>query len=126
MCAFGCRGAGGNGCPTGKECSSTTNAVGECVTKAVAPDAGILRRRQRGADAGTSAMPDAGGMAGSGAGGSTGKPPKHGGKKGIVGGTLGGGGCNCRAAGDGNSDAGMLAIAIAALWWRRKRTRQVS
>jgi MYXO-CTERM domain-containing protein len=74
-------------------------------------------------DAGVSATPDAGVAhdAGGGAAGSSSKPPaKGGGKQGIVGGKLGGGGCNCRAAA-GQSDAGMLAIALAALWLRRRR-----
>lgn len=29
-CVAGCRGAGGNGCPNGRTCSSTTEAVGTC------------------------------------------------------------------------------------------------
>ncbi len=31
VCVDGCRGQGGNGCPSGKVCSSTTNAIGTCV-----------------------------------------------------------------------------------------------
>lgn len=30
-CADGCRGTDGNGCPTGKKCTSTTAAIGQCV-----------------------------------------------------------------------------------------------
>jgi hypothetical protein len=30
VCKDGCRGTGGNGCPSGKVCSSTSNAVGTC------------------------------------------------------------------------------------------------
>lgn len=30
LCVNGCRGSGGNGCPTGQLCSSTTNAIGTC------------------------------------------------------------------------------------------------
>lgn len=31
VCVDGCRGQGGNGCPSGKVCSSKTNAIGTCV-----------------------------------------------------------------------------------------------
>jgi MYXO-CTERM domain-containing protein len=90
----------------------------------VMPDAGVADAGGTAMpDGGMTAMPDAGAApdAGAGAAGAPEKPPtKGGGKKGIVGGKLGGGGCNCRAA-DGQSDAGMLAIALAALWLRRRR-----
>lgn len=36
-CVNGCRGSDGNGCPTGKTCSSTSNAVGVCETPTVTP-----------------------------------------------------------------------------------------
>lgn len=56
-CTFGCRGMGGNGCPTGVTCSSTTNLVGRCGNTPV-PDAGADTRTApdaapdaRGADA---------------------------------------------------------------------------
>jgi MYXO-CTERM domain-containing protein len=32
-CAFGCRGTGGNTCPTGMWCTSTTMAIGMCTTE---------------------------------------------------------------------------------------------
>jgi len=38
VCKDGCRGTGGNGCPSGKVCSSTSNAVGTCQNPP--PDAG--------------------------------------------------------------------------------------
>ncbi len=31
-CQMGCRGTGGNGCPTGQKCTSTDNTIGMCVT----------------------------------------------------------------------------------------------
>jgi MYXO-CTERM domain-containing protein len=45
VCKDGCRGTGGNGCPSGKVCSSTSNAVGTCQNPP--------------ADAGPDAAPDA-------------------------------------------------------------------
>ncbi len=36
-CVDGCRGSDGNGCPTGKTCSSTSNAVGVCEVPPVIP-----------------------------------------------------------------------------------------
>jgi clumping factor A len=42
-CAFGCRGTGGNTCPTGMWCTSTTMAVGMCTTEMPhMPDAGPM------------------------------------------------------------------------------------
>lgn len=38
LCADGCRGTGGNGCPAGLVCSSTTTAMGTCQTP---PDGGV-------------------------------------------------------------------------------------
>jgi uncharacterized repeat protein (TIGR01451 family) len=37
LCAPGCRGQGGNGCPAGQMCSSTTNAAGTCSPGTGAP-----------------------------------------------------------------------------------------
>jgi len=39
MCAFGCRGMGGNTCPSSLFCSSTTNEIGMCSNEP--PDAGV-------------------------------------------------------------------------------------
>ncbi len=36
-CADGCRGQGGNGCPSGKVCTSTTEAIGVCQADTVEP-----------------------------------------------------------------------------------------
>lgn len=42
-CVQGCRGTGGNGCPSGEECSSTTSAVGTCdLIAAPTPTGGSL------------------------------------------------------------------------------------
>ena len=39
-CGDGCRGTGGNGCPTGQTCTSTTAAIGACLSPAA--DGGLL------------------------------------------------------------------------------------
>lgn len=31
VCTAGCRGQGGNGCPTGETCTSTDNTIGDCI-----------------------------------------------------------------------------------------------
>jgi MYXO-CTERM domain-containing protein len=49
-CTYGCRGIGGNGCPAGLICTSTTNDIGRCLTPGAA-DAGV--------DASPDAAPDA-------------------------------------------------------------------
>jgi hypothetical protein len=36
-CVEGCRGSGGNGCPSGLQCSSTTADVGECKQPGAGP-----------------------------------------------------------------------------------------
>jgi hypothetical protein len=38
VCGPGCRGSGGNGCPSGQSCSSTGNGIGSCST----PDLGVV------------------------------------------------------------------------------------
>lgn len=99
FCTFGCRGTGGNGCPEGETCTSTTDAVGECTDGV--PDGGV---------------PDAG--AGTGGTGGTGGVPST-----VTPGTLGGGGCDCRTV---NSDSNSLFAALpalAALWLLRRRRR---
>ncbi len=50
-CGPGCRGTGGNACPSGQVCSSTTAAIGTCST--VVPDAGTDTGTDSGSDGGT-------------------------------------------------------------------------
>ena len=99
FCAPGCRGSGGNGCPSGQTCSSTTNAVGMCT-----------------------AGPDAG--ASSGSSGSSGSPSTFFSDDGR----LAGGGCACSvlASASSGDDAssrvlGGVLVALSALGLRRRR-----
>ncbi len=41
-CSPGCRGNGGNACPPGLVCTSSTNAIGRCVTPGTPLDAGVI------------------------------------------------------------------------------------
>jgi MYXO-CTERM domain-containing protein len=103
-CDFGCRGTGGNSCPSGLYCSSTTNAIGMCSSEM--PDAGTP-------DAGT---PDAGAP----------PPPSVDAGHLAPGGKLGGSGCNCQIGrGSPPSAAGALLLfgLIASLRWRRRSRR---
>ena len=60
-CADGCRGSGGNGCPSGEVCSSTTTALGTC--SAIATGAGGAAGAA-GAPAGTGGAENVAGAAG--------------------------------------------------------------
>jgi MYXO-CTERM domain-containing protein len=100
-CGFGCRGEGGNGCPAGEECSSSTMEVGQCgppagdagMPEPMMPDAGV--------DGMPGAMPDI--------------TPQ---------GFLGGGGCDCRAAGgQGDGTTPLLVVAALLFVGRRRRRR---
>jgi clumping factor A len=102
MCGFGCRGMGGNTCPSPLYCSSLTNMAGMCGPNP--PEMPVV-------DAGhpPPPAPDAGMLA--------------------PGGKLGGGGCNCRvglqpsAASD--SRAALAGLALVLLGWRlRRRARR--
>jgi hypothetical protein len=53
QCQVGCRGTGGNSCPAGQTCSSTTDAIGACAPTET--DAGTDGGVDAGADAGGSA-----------------------------------------------------------------------
>jgi uncharacterized repeat protein (TIGR01451 family) len=88
-CAFGCRGMGGNTCPSSLFCSSTTMAVGMCSNQP--PDAGV---------------PDAG---------SPPPPPRDAGPQLAPGGKLGGGGFNCTVAHPGEDTRAPYALFISVL-----------
>jgi uncharacterized repeat protein (TIGR01451 family) len=98
-CAFGCRGSGGNTCPAGLFCSSSTMEVGMCSSEP--PDAG---------------MPDAG------------MPPIMQDAGLAPGGKLGGAGFSCQLSPRGSqpSAAGFLSLLglAASLRWRRRSRRQ--
>jgi uncharacterized repeat protein (TIGR01451 family)/MYXO-CTERM domain-containing protein len=101
-CVDGCRGTGGNGCPTALICSSTTSAIGACL----GPDAG--------ADGGAASDGAAGGGASdgaAGAGGGTGGAAGSGGSSGSGGsggsdldGSAGGGGTAVDGSAGGDQD----------------------
>ena len=103
-CVIGCRGDDGNGCPVGLECTSSNVVPGKCVepSDAGAKDGGPREPGER--DAGE----DNGGHGGTG-------------MDGNPGGSLGGGGCDCRTSGSGSSDA---AFALLALLWVSGRRRR--
>jgi clumping factor A len=117
ICALGCRGAGGNGCPKALECSSTSNAAGECLTPGSKADAGMADAGLK-SDAG---MTDAGQPVKD-AGHDAGKK-KGSGLPSVKNGTLGGGGCNCRTASGTGSDLLPLLTVLGALLLRRRRAR---
>jgi MYXO-CTERM domain-containing protein len=120
VCRAGCRGTGGNGCPSGQRCTSTTNAIGQCVTDP-GTDGGV-----DGGDGGNeggidSGRPDTGTSSSSGgsSGGSSGVAPFT---DDI---NIEGGGCNCTMVpGGGALPAGALAFAtMAALALMRRRKK---
>jgi MYXO-CTERM domain-containing protein len=95
-CVPGCRGSGGNTCPAGQPCSSTTSDIGRCngalstdggaigPDGAVSPDGAVTDASSDGArDAGR----DAGGDASSGAGGQSGDAGRDAGSTSDAGGT---------------------------------------
>ncbi|MDI1448007.1 MYXO-CTERM sorting domain-containing protein [Polyangium sp. 6x1] len=95
-CVEGCRGVGGNGCPSGLECSSTDSTIGQCVNPT-----------------GTGG---AGGEGGGGTGGTGGAAD--------AGVTLAGGCAGCAVATDDDASRGMLAaLGVALLAFGRRRRR---
>jgi MYXO-CTERM domain-containing protein len=123
VCKAGCRGTGGNGCPTGQRCTSTTNVIGQCVTDP--GDAGV----DSGIDSGTSSSggssgttSSSGGSSGASSGGSSGINTDAG----IDNINIEGGGCNCTMVpGGGALPAGALALAtMASLALMRRRRKK--
>ncbi len=92
-CGAGCRGMGGNGCPSPMVCSSKTSAAGVCETAPM--DAGMMTTMDAGT--GEAGMGDASTSGGSGGGSSSSS-----------------GGCGCRVASSGGGEEG-AAIGFAAL-----------
>ncbi len=82
LCSGGCRGTGGNGCPVGEVCSSSSHAVGQC-TPAPPADGGSPNRPDSGAV--TDAAVEAGGASASPPGSSGGCSCSLGAKSGWLG-----------------------------------------
>ncbi|MDI1430623.1 DUF3344 domain-containing protein [Polyangium sorediatum] len=101
-CVEGCRGVGGNGCPTGLECTSMDSTIGQCVEPTGVGGAG--------------GAGGAGGEGGVGGGGTGGAEPDDG----IA---LSGGCSGCAVASDDDASRGLLAALGAALlaFGRRRR-----
>ncbi len=108
-CVEGCRGTGGNGCPTGEECSSMTMTVGTCGPPVGTGGTGGTGGMGGAATGGTGAV---GAMGGTGA---TGAAAGAGGLGAIGDNILEGGGCACTAPGDGSQAPRPLALALMAL-----------
>ncbi|MDB4967092.1 MAG: putative internalin [Myxococcales bacterium] len=104
VCAAGCRGPGGNGCPAGMVCSSSDSSAGSCAA-AVAPDLGGVP------DLGMP-MPQFDDL-GYGADLAVLDPGTHG--------VAGGGGCDVGRGGDGAAVALLGLAALFALSRRRRR-----
>jgi uncharacterized repeat protein (TIGR01451 family)/MYXO-CTERM domain-containing protein len=105
VCIDGCRGMGGNGCPTGDMCTSMDSTIGECEPDT--PDGG-------------SGAGGNGGEGGRGENGSTGSGAASPGDKGN---------CACEAPGVGGGEAGGAGLAaamlgLAAMMRRRRSIRQ--
>jgi uncharacterized repeat protein (TIGR01451 family) len=115
MCKFGCRGRGGNTCPSTMSCSVLTDTVGACVTSGPATggrtttsdddnDAGKPGRT--GTSANTATIAGDAGLGGPG--------------------KLEGGGCDCHAVRPRSRNAGHLGLWLAlagAMVWRRRKLR---
>jgi uncharacterized repeat protein (TIGR01451 family)/MYXO-CTERM domain-containing protein len=118
-CDFGCRGMGGNGCPDGETCSSTTTAAGTCDdgTEPMAGNGGM-----GGSDGGIAGQDGGAGDGGAGDGGMGGMDGASGANAPAFP-TLGGGGCDCRVSGNSSrtTDALFIVSALALLWYRRRR-----
>jgi len=112
VCEKGCRGSGGNGCPSGLTCSSTTMDVGTCGEAGpTMPDGGMPSTPDGGMEP-MAGSGGSGGRDGAGAGGADAGPAV---------GTLGGGGCDCRTAGGSSSTTWPIALSLWVLYTRRKR-----
>ncbi len=107
-CIDGCRGMDGNGCPEGLECTSMDSTIGMCVT----PGSGSSSSGMGGSGGG------AGGSAGAGGAGGTGGA--------IVDGVVAvGGGCDCTVTNSGDDARGVVALGLALMVLRRRRSRAV-
>jgi len=149
-CQDGCRGSGGNGCPTGESCTSTDTTIGECVVEG---SGGAGGGPGTGGSAGAAGSVTAGGAAGAPSGGApatagaagsvataggAGAPsgagaPGTGGATAEGGageeeeapeGVLEGGGCSCSVPGGASRNLTGWALAlVVGLLWRSRRKR---
>lgn len=112
LCTEGCRGQGGNGCPTGETCTSTDNTIGDCI-------------------------PDGTGGGGTGGSGPSGSGSAAAGTTSVTAVTstsaTGGGeddggeddGCSCRSGGTGSGPkAALVVLGLALLLGRRASSRK--
>ncbi len=125
VCRTGCRGTGGNKCPTGLRCTSTTNAIGQCVTDP-GQDGGITDGGIDAGDAGKDGggtTTDAGPRTDGGGGGAD--SGRDGGEADDI--SIEGGGCSCNIPAGGGA-LPMGAVGAAALGivtvLRRRRSRR--
>jgi len=108
-CVTGCRGTGGNGCPLGEACSSTTADPGRCETSPPSGDGGVVDGGN--SDAGNAAdggaVDGSGGAGGNGSGGANGRGGASGsGVGGQAGGAAGGAGGSGATGGAGVTGGG--------------------
>jgi uncharacterized repeat protein (TIGR01451 family)/MYXO-CTERM domain-containing protein len=120
ICIEGCRGMGGNGCPTGEICTSKDTMIGACV-----PDTGTTSSTTSSSSATTTSSSGAGGS-GNGGAGTGGAPSGNGGAGGGGGQDTGSEGrCGCEVPGSssrGTTAALMAMLGLAALARRRRRS----
>ncbi len=126
ICIDGCRGTGGNGCPTGEQCDSSDNTIGICVTDnagGAGGSAGTGGTAGTGGSAGTGGTNSGtgGGTAGSGTGGVGGGSPA--GADGSDASSNQDSGCACSLASHHDDLAWTLGAALAAVLVARRRRR---
>ena len=146
-CVPGCRGTGGNGCPTGDDCSSTTNDIGQCAPPATASSSVASSSSSASSGAGgsggegggtsasvsssSSSVASSGGTGGAGGAGSTASSSGAGGDQGTGGagggamnGITASGGCGCQVStGENDLAWGGLGLALAGVVAGRRRKR---
>jgi uncharacterized repeat protein (TIGR01451 family)/MYXO-CTERM domain-containing protein len=102
-CTDGCRGNGGNGCPQGQTCSSTTDMIGQCSTPSTSSGGGAGGAGASSSSAG-SAAGGASSASSSGSGKTTGSGSGSGGAGSASGAASGAGGAST---GSGNGTGGL-------------------
>ncbi len=113
-CQPGCRGEGGNGCPTGQTCTSTDDTIGDCVGGG-----------EGGGSAGGGSAEGGGSSQGGGSISAGGGDAGSGGATGVGAEEDGGDSCSCKTAGSSRDDFGKgaaLALGIAMVGLRRRRS----
>lgn len=101
-CISGCRGADGNGCPTGLDCTSTDSTIGMCVDPSMSSSSSASSSSGQGGAGG------AGGGGGAG-GANTGNP------------IISGGGCDCSTTNSTNGIGSIAGLGLALAVLRRRR-----